>query len=78
MWVRFEHANIRSRRGHKLICGVTVVIVVSQSQYDTYNKYIKFIIHEILNFPYNLINQEAWKYSAILAEIGYHTRRMSS
>jgi hypothetical protein len=73
LWVWFEHATFWSRQGHQLICGVTVVIVGSQSQYDTYNKYIKFIITEMLNFPYNLINQEAWKYSARLAEIGYHT-----
>ena len=36
-----------------------MVTVGSQSQYDTYKKYIKLIITEILNFPYNLINQEA-------------------
>ena len=48
LWVRFEHATFRSRRGHQLICGDTVVIVGSQSQYDTYNKYIKFIITETL------------------------------
>jgi len=40
-------------------CRDTVVIVGIQSQYDTYNKNIKFIINEILNVPYNLINQEA-------------------
>jgi len=54
-----ETRKLQRTSGSPLICGDTVVIVGSQSQYDTYNRYIKFIITEILNFPYNLINQEA-------------------